>query len=197
MEHEAKSSRELPEWQTMPVTEFKPSPEHLQELPPQTFNVEQMESGQIAALVMALEAGIDLEERPERSHIRDSEGERDGIDELISLLERDLTCLPARNFEKAREVIFALAAHKHYFVRAVASDAISSLFRFQPVDDYLARQQVIDVWVGLLQDEDEVAREGAEASMSQTVDSDWIDEPTARYLDSKLPPEWQREDWWT
>ncbi|WP_206752012.1 hypothetical protein, partial [Streptomyces klenkii] len=96
---------------------------------------------------------------------------------------------------KAREVIFALAIHKHFFVRAVAGDVISSLFHFQPVDDYPARQQVIDFWVGLLHDDDELARESAEDSMSQTVRSDWIDEPTARYLNSKLPVERQRGDW--
>ncbi|MGW7303192.1 hypothetical protein [Streptomyces sp. NPDC054829] len=178
MERELYTSTGTPEWQTIPAPDFKPSPEHLQELPPQVFNVEQMKSVNIAALIISLEAGATV-----------SRSDESAIGTLTGLLQRDLTCLPARNLEKAREVIFFMAAHEHNFVRAVAGDVIDSLFRFQPPGDYAARQQVIDVWVNLAKDDDEMVCEGAVQGIEQAIQSGWIEEPVAQYLASKLQSE--------
>ncbi|TKA13217.1 hypothetical protein [Actinacidiphila oryziradicis] len=72
---------------------------------------------------------------------------------------------------------------------------MDSLLQFE-LDDYAVRQPVVDLWTTLLQDVDPNVREGVHWSMSRAVHSDWLDEPAARYLDSKLPEGWQREDWW-
>jgi hypothetical protein len=185
MEYEPKSSTERPEWETVLPADFRPSSEWLHELPPQIFNLEQMDPDQVASLVIALNT---TDERATAA--RDMEN----IDRFTGLLQRDLACLPARDVVKAREVYATLAAHSDPGVRGLVSDVMDSLLQFQP-DDYAARQSVIDLWMTLLHDEDPNVREGVHWSMSRAVHSGWLDGLTARYLDSKLPGRWQREDW--
>lgn len=192
MEHEWKSSTETSDQQNLPVLEFRPSPELLHELPPQTFNLEQMEAGQVVGLVIALDFTLDYGRGKDETL---KESDELSISVLTGLLQQDLASLLARDIVKACETYTALATHSDPGVRGLVSDVMDSLLRFQS-ENYGVRQPVIDLWMALLRDENSNVQEGARTSMSRAVHSDWLDEPTARYLDERLPGEWQREDWW-
>jgi len=80
-------------------------------------------------------------------------------------------------------------------------DMAMEMLRRQP-DDSPARQWLIEQWVAQLDvgpedvdGGDDLVRDAADHTLSEVVWSDWIDEPTARYLNGKLSPESQRPGW--
>lgn len=171
--------------------ERRNSPERLNESPRPTFNLEDMEPDQVALLVAAIGAAIDAEFKAQENELNKPPILNAA---LVELLGSDMQTLPARNPEKAKELFRVLVTHPEHWPRELAARMGPGLMRSQS-GDHNERQQTIDAWLRLLEDEDEFVREGAVQSLSDSVDSDWIDEPTARYLDSKLPDGWRRETW--
>jgi hypothetical protein len=170
--------------------EQRTSPERLREAPRPVFDLEQMEPEVVVSLATILGEAADVELKSREERLRDSAM-------LCSLLDRDVGNLPERNLEKAKTLYFALATQDGAGGQGIVASRMGELLRHLPIDDYVTRQQAIDLWLKLLDSDDTVVRAVSERAISDAVDSEWVDEPTARYLDSKLSPEWQREEWWT
>jgi hypothetical protein len=63
------------------------------------------------------------------------------------------------------------------------------------LDDPAARLRIITPLIHALHEGDSLAREAAEESIEELVYADWLDEPTARYLNDCLPDHSQRYPW--
>jgi len=172
------------------------------EQPRPVFDLEQLTPDHVASLVAAL--GTVLDANSETQHrLGKIGGESPQHDELITLIGHDAKRLIEDDINRADELFIALIKYPNPWPREVALDHMASdLLRHHP-DHTPTRQQLIDEWVTQFDvDDDDIengglVREAAVEAMSGAVHSDWLDEPTARYLDSLLPAEWQREEWWT
>ncbi|HEU0087715.1 MAG TPA: hypothetical protein VFQ77_08700 [Pseudonocardiaceae bacterium] len=162
------------------------------ELSSPVFDLERMETEQVADLIAAIGMAIDAKIVAERWTENDES--RDGqFDGLIMLIGKDLQNLPTRNLQKAMELYKTLINYPGTWPRELAADFMGAVL-LQQLDDANARQQVIEPWLNLLDHESEFVREAAQRSIADIINVDWIDEPTVRYLESKLP-EWYKEDW--
>ncbi|HEX3786113.1 MAG TPA: hypothetical protein VHX38_41225 [Pseudonocardiaceae bacterium] len=179
-------------------SEQTPQPEREQshELPKPVFDLEQLTPEQTADLIAAVGARADKEVEPIAGKV--------GLDWLI---ERDLKNLATRNIDKANELFATLIDYPDAWVRAFAIDMAPELLRLQPGDTD-ARHHLTERWVRLLDATGEVGEENAKGSggdssvreaarevMSSVVYADWLDEPTARYFDSKLPLAFKSGKW--
>jgi hypothetical protein len=147
------------------------------------FNLDKLEPTQVAELMAALGHANEVAMNQTNEH---------HACQLVDAFIADLKRYAGQNAERAVQIFDALASHaasnENNWLRAVASDVAPILIQHY-ADDYAKRKQVIDRWVGLLSDNDSFARETAQQSIANATDADWVDEPTARYLDSKLPPD--------
>lgn len=149
-----------------------------------TFNLENLEAGQVVDLVDILGAA--------------SHAEPDGPPELMrathlhDLLEADIVGLPRRNPTKAYAVYMAMASADKAWPRAVAAINMGDLVRELP-DSSDSWRRAIDRWVSLMSDDDGYVNEFARDSLSEAVSQDWLSEPTASWLNGLLP-EWQRRE---
>lgn len=156
------------------------------DLPKPVFDLEQMEPEQVATLIDALGFTwqTDLDNGDKAPEFRQSE-----ISRVLGLIHKDLSNFVERNPEAARKLYDYLMENATEWPRGLAGECMTLRLINQNLDDEAARQKLIDPWVELLNDEDEATRVIATQIMWGVIESDWIDEPTARYLNDKLQPD--------
>lgn len=125
-----------------------------------------------------------------------AEKESDSSHRLIMLIEQELKNLIVRDKVRAVTLYATLMGHSSEWPRELAAYNMSTALLRQYLDDPDIRQRIIEPWVKLLDEaQGDHVHEAAKRSISQVVFDDWLDEPTARYLNSKLPLDWQRPEW--
>lgn len=153
------------------------------------FDLEQMEPIQVANLVAILGKELSAEDE-----VKDEDPKQKGGRAIVihDLLEHDIANLPKRDLEKAHDLYVTMATSRDGWTRAVIACHMGDLLRHL-LDDNKTRQQIIDLWVKLMCDKDQYVQEFARDAISEVVDENWLDEPTSRYLNSKLPEVWRSE----
>lgn len=177
------------------VVDFDPTPETLGDLPAPVINFAAMDTPQIVAMVagyMKSEASVEEASTADDQSIA-VEGAR-ARSLMRRLMIRDLRCLAARDLDRGEQVAVALADSPDGYARAEAPQLLSTLLRLEN-DDPDGRVRVIRAHLALLDDEDDIVRECAADVIAQLTYADWLDERTARFLNSKLPYELGRPDW--
>lgn len=163
------------------------------------FNFEALEPDEAAELVVTLDKATDAAQEHARrttgNYVPNGPG-YNGQRNFSYALEADLRAYSAAEPEKALRLFDALRSRTdNAEARGNGAAAVAPELVRHYADDYVKRQPIIDAWVELLHDDDPIVRETTAEAMSDAVDSDWLDEPTARYLDAMLPAGYQREDW--
>jgi hypothetical protein len=162
------------------------------------FNFEALEPDEAAELLATLDkASNAAEEQALRTtgnvvSYEPGYGQRN----FLYSFDADLGAYSSDNPERAHKFFDALrtrADSNH--ARGTSASAVAPQLVRHYADDYVKRQPIIDAWVELLHDDDPIVRETTAEAMSDAVDSDWLDDQTARYLDAMLPAGYQREDW--
>jgi hypothetical protein len=111
-------------------------------------------------------------------------------------IEADLAAYCIENPERGEEFFDVFRQNADSLaVRAAAAASIAPHLVRHYEGDYVKRQPIIDGWVSMLRDDDEIVRETANEAMSDAIEAGWFDEPTARYLNAMLTEGWQRHDW--
>jgi hypothetical protein len=184
--------------QHTPPSEHEQSPESL----PQIFDMEHMESGQVEALIGAIGVALGQSIDKEHQHGNKIDFGSTRYDQLLRLVAHDTQRLIHDDLERATEVFARLVQSRSPWVRQFAVDDMAGdLLRSYP-EDSPVRQWLLEQWVAQLNvgpedvdADDNLVREAADHTLSDVVWSDWVDEPTARYLNSKLPSHSQRHEW--
>ncbi len=167
--------------------EYKPSPEREKSSGNvrSAFDLQQMEPDRVADLVVILGAASEADFESGKEAFQ-------GGSSLNDLLEHDIAEFPKVDPEKAVELYLKLATHDAAWPRNVVSGHFGGLIRHLP-EDSPARTHLIDLWVGLSKDEDDMVREGAEEAIVDSIREGWFDEATTRYLSNSLPMDRQIE----
>ncbi|MCU1685417.1 MAG: hypothetical protein JWQ81_6156 [Amycolatopsis sp.] len=166
------------------------TPEINKERPMDVFNLGKLTIEQITVLISALGAAYDADQRKPTGRPMDTAEEA-----MIDILGSDLTRLAEQEPDRAQELFLQLARVDDEWTKTfVINTWPQPLMRHYAIDDP-KRQEVIDQWVQLLDDDNFEVQGTARDAMQEVVGADWIDAPTASYLDSKLPGDWQADAW--
>ncbi|MDT0309671.1 hypothetical protein RM780_22320 [Streptomyces sp. DSM 44917] len=170
-----------------------PTPERHEngEDPRRLFNVERMEPREVVGLVCALGVALEAKER-EADGSSHSAPEVALYDELLDSLYGELREV-ARTSDKALEIYRELTESdlSTDASKGGAVEMVPDLLR-RHLDNPDVKRQITDSLVAMLRGGG-LAYDGARLIVSQLVwQADWLDEPTARFLDSHLPDEAQR-----
>lgn len=109
---------------------------------------------------------------------------------LYMSLVHDIENFPAQDPAKAYDLYMTMVTSEELEAQRVVAQRMGQLLQQypEPSDE---RQRIIDVWMALFQrghQADPVVEATAIHAVEDAIRSDWLDEPTARYLDSQLPP---------
>lgn len=127
------------------------SPERQPQHEQSVFDLERMSVEQIQLLDDALSA------------------DPDKFEALLSEFQRGFEELPARNIEKAREVVSAMARSESVSNRCIAAFALGPLTRCEHELSTDSLQTALDLWVALLSDRDADVQEEAGYAMSAAL----------------------------
>lgn len=150
------------------------TPERLSELPTGVFNFEKLSPEHLMALIEGLYATGIPDEESDR-------GDKKAI-QVAVMVEQDLQRLVERSPEKAYEFYNALTESGNKWAKSVALDALAEPLMKRLSDDPEKRQELIERWVSLLDDEEDTVRDAAIHTLDLVEDDDWPDEPTAWYV---------------
>jgi hypothetical protein len=162
------------------------------------FNFEALEPNEAAELIAVLERAAKVAQEQALRTTGNVVSYEPGYGQrnFLYAFDADLGAYSSDDPDRAHQFFDALRTRADsYHARGTSASAVAPQLVRHYADDYVKRQPIIDAWVELLHDDDPIVRETTAEAMSDAVDSDWLDEPTARYLDAMLPAGYQREDW--
>lgn len=169
-----------------------PSPEQKRAQFQGVFDLDNLNGAQVGALIAAL--GLLSESQPSAA-----QGGTDApVEEVLYIVGHDMTAYAERAPDKAMELFQTLAASEENWTKRVALLQLAEPLLKQYANEPDKRQAVIDLWVKLLDDNDEEVAETAADTLSSAVYSShiegWLDDSVQQHLDDKLPVGWRRHD---
>lgn len=169
------------------------SPDFEKEQQSSSLNFEAMEAEEIVMLGIMLARTLrrQSEWRSQHQGLPDEKAFNEFPVKLAYSFDQELSAIPARDLDKARQVVFGLDECDDEIARSIGINAIGEVLRYDQFSDYVARQKVIDLWVDAFDpdyessDPDRYRAIAASRELSRVAIAGWLDPGILRYLIEK------------